>query len=80
VPPDVIESPPPVEPLALVGLAEDEGADGPVRTAIISGGGDLFIVKEGDAVTSRYQVAAIAADVVVLTDVAAGTSLRLALR
>jgi hypothetical protein len=63
----------------LVGLAEDAGADGPVRTAIISGDGELFVVKEGDAVTSRYRVAKISADVVELTHSGAGTPLRLAL-
>jgi hypothetical protein len=69
----------PGSPFSLVGLAEDQGPDGPIRTAIISRGGDLFIVKEGDPVTSQYQVARIAADVVELTDTAAGTPLRLAL-
>ena len=39
---------PPPPPLKLVGIAEDAGADGPVRTAIISGDGQLFLVKEGD--------------------------------
>jgi hypothetical protein len=66
--------------LALVGLAEDAGPDGPIRTAIISGAGDLFLVKVGDPVTDRYRVAAISAGVVELTDVAAGTALRLALK
>ena len=31
--------------LKLVGLAEDAGPDGPVRTAIISGSGELFLVE-----------------------------------
>jgi hypothetical protein len=66
--------------LALVGLAEDNGPDGPIRTAIISHGGELFLVKEGEAVTSQYRVATISADVVELTDTSAGTPLRLALR
>jgi hypothetical protein len=64
----------------LVGLAEDISPDGPVRTAIISGSGDLFLVKEGDAVTTRYRVGKISADDVELTDVRAGTSLRLGLK
>ncbi len=66
--------------LVLIGLAEDAGPDGPIRTAIISGLGDLFLVKEGDAVTDRYRVAKISSAVVELTDVAAGTPLRLALK
>src|ERR1700730_4090812 len=42
-------------PLKLVGMAEDSGPDGPVRTAIISGFGQLFIVTEGERVTARYR-------------------------
>jgi hypothetical protein len=64
----------------LAGIAEDESADGPVRTAIISGEGQLFLVKEGDEVTPRYRVAKISADVVELTDVGDNTIRRLALR
>jgi hypothetical protein len=66
--------------LALVGLAEDDGPDGPVRTAILKGAGDLFFVKEGDEVISRYRVEKISTDVVELTDIGGGRSLRLALR
>ena len=40
----------------------------PVRTAIISGEGQLYMVKEGEAVTPRYRVAKISADVVELVD------------
>jgi hypothetical protein len=65
---------------ALVGMAEDAGPDGPIRTAIISGGGHLFLVKEGEAVTSRYRVAKISPEVVELGDVSDGTALRLVLR
>src|SRR4051794_24739283 len=56
-------------PLKLSGIAEDSGPDGPVRMAFIAGGGELFMVKEGDTVTPRYRVAKISADVVELTDV-----------
>src|SRR6185295_16786616 len=45
----------------LAGIAEDETADGPVRTAITSGEGQLFLVKQGDEVTPRYRVAKISA-------------------
>jgi hypothetical protein len=75
--------PPPaamVSPLKLEGLAEDHGDQGPVRTAIISGFGDIFLVKEGDSVTLRYRVAKISADAVELTDLTDDTPLRLALR
>jgi hypothetical protein len=66
--------------LALVGLAEDDGPDGPVRTAIIKNVGDLIFVKEGDQVTGRYRVEKISADVVELTDTGGGPPLRLALK
>jgi hypothetical protein len=51
-----------------------------VRTAIISGFGDIFLVKEGDSVTLRYRVAKISPDAVELTDLTDNTPLRLALR
>jgi hypothetical protein len=69
-----------VAPLKLEGLAEDHGDQGPVRTAIISGFGDIFLVKVGDSVTSRYRVAKISPDAVELTDLSNNTPLRLALR
>jgi hypothetical protein len=69
-----------VAPLKLEGLAEDRGDQGPIRTAIISGFGDLYLVKEGDSVTSRYRVAKISPDAVELTDLTDNTPLRLALR
>ena len=67
-------------PLKLSGIAEDAGADGPVRIAFIAGDGQLFMVKEGETVTPRYRVAKISADVVELTDVVDGSIRRLALR
>ena len=66
--------------LKLAGIAEDIGPDGPVRTAIISGEGQLFMVKQGENVTPRYTVARISEDVVELTDVNNNTLRRLALR
>jgi len=66
--------------LKLSGIAEDAGPDGPVRTAIISAEGQLFLVKAGDAVTSRYTVARVSADVVELTDTIDHSSRRLALK
>jgi hypothetical protein len=67
-------------PLRLVGIAEDSGDTGAMRTAIISGFGDLFLVKEGEAVTLRYRVARISSDAVELIDLDDNTPLRLALR
>lgn len=60
--------------LRLAGLAEDPGPDGPIRTAVISGEGQLFLVKEGENVTSRYRVARISADLVELTDLGDGST------
>jgi hypothetical protein len=82
--PALIEAPPAAAappPLKLVGMAEDRSADGAVvRTAILSGSGQLLLVKEGDNATPRYRVARISADVVELSDLIEGTALRLALK
>jgi hypothetical protein len=66
--------------LKLAGIAEDTEADAPIRTAIISGEGQLYMVKEGEAVTPRYRVAKISADVVELVDLLDNSVRRLALR
>jgi hypothetical protein len=78
--PQALPTPPPLPPLKLAGIAEDTGADGPVRTAIISGDGQLFMAKEGETVTPRYRVVKISVDVVELIDLLDGSSRRLALR
>lgn len=67
-------------PWKLAGIAEDAAASGPVRTAIISGMGQLFLVREGEPVTARYRVSRIATDVVELVDVGSGSTVRLALK
>lgn len=59
--------------LKLAGIAEDAGPDGPVRTAIISTNAQLFLVKEGESVTSAYRVATISAGRVDLTDTRDGS-------
>jgi hypothetical protein len=73
-------TPPSEPPLKLAGIAEDSGPAGPDRTAIISGQGQLFMVKEGEQVTARYRVAKIAVDAVELADVEAGTIRRLVMK
>jgi hypothetical protein len=80
--PALVEAPAPLAlpPLKLAGIAEDAGPDGPIRTAIISGDGQLFMVKEGESVTPRYKVVRISADVVELMDVGDSSVRRLALR
>jgi hypothetical protein len=78
-----LSEPPPIAALPmlkLVGIAEDGAPDAVVRTAIISEGGQLYLVKEGEAVTARYLVAKISADVVELTDTGDGSVRRLALK
>jgi hypothetical protein len=73
--------PGPAQPaLKLAGISEDPGADAPLRMAFISGDGQLFMVKEGEAVTPRYRVARIASDGVELTDLIDGSSRRLVMR
>jgi hypothetical protein len=83
--PALTEAAPAPAPLALpalklAGIAEDSGADGPERTAFISGEGQLFMVKEGETVTPRYRVTKISADVVELIDLTDNSIRRLALR
>jgi hypothetical protein len=66
--------------LKLSGIAEDPGPDGPVRVAFIAGEGQLFMVKEGDRIASRFRVNRISADVVELTDLADNSVRRLAMK
>ncbi len=66
--------------LALVGLAEDATDDGPVRTAIVSGFGEIFLVKAGERVNSRYRVVSVAPDGVEIVDEIDGSTLRLSLK
>jgi hypothetical protein len=68
---------PPPMPFRLVGLAEDASPTGPKRTAVISGAGQLFVVTDGEMVTSRYRVAAVSPDKVDLTDLETGSIVRL---
>lgn len=72
-------APPPVT-LKLVGIAEDVGAEGPVRTAMLSLHGELIFAKEGEMVSPQYHVSKISSEVVELIDASAGNVLRLALR
>ena len=66
--------------LKLSGIAENATPNGLVRTAILSGLGQLFLVKEGENVTERYRVAKISSEVVELTDLGDGSALRIALK
>jgi hypothetical protein len=73
-PPELVPPPAPAVPaapaLTLIGVAQDAAEGGTVRTAIISTQGQLFLVKEGEEVTSagsRYRVTRISVDSVDLT-------------
>ncbi|HEY6211149.1 MAG TPA: hypothetical protein VIW45_02640 [Vicinamibacterales bacterium] len=72
--------PPAALPFKLVGIAEDAGASGAIRTAFISGAGQLFVAKEGDAVTPRFKVTKISPDAVEITDTTDGSARRLVLK
>jgi hypothetical protein len=83
--PEVTEEPASSRPdappsLRLVGIAEDEGADGIVRTAIISSMDQLFFAKVGDEVTSRYRIAKISGEAAELTDRGDNSSITLVLK
>ena len=66
--------------LKLVGIGEDETSAGTVRTAILSGSGDLVLAKEGDTVAGRYRVLRISSEIVELADVIDGATRRLVLK
>jgi len=76
-------APVPLEPaIELIGVTTTESPKGQVRTAVISTlSGDLFLVKEGDQVASRYRVTAVGTDAVELSDmIVSGAVRRLALK
>jgi hypothetical protein len=79
-PAPVVPVTPPEPELRLIGVAENQAGDAIERTAIISGLGQLFLVKPGESVTSRYTVVAIGADAVELRDTETGQPRRIGLR
>jgi hypothetical protein len=73
--------PPPPLPLTLMGIAENPGADGPVRTAVLGGSGDeIYVVTVGQTIAARYSVTAIGADAIELKDLSTGGLRRLAMK
>jgi hypothetical protein len=69
--------------LMLAGLAEDAGPNGPVRTAVVSGEGQVFLVKEGETFSVRgvtYRVTSVSAASVELVDVSDSQSRTLPLK
>jgi hypothetical protein len=67
--------------LKLVGIAEDDGPEGAVRTAIISSSsGELFFAKPGDQLGDRYQIAKISSEAAEVTDLADDSTFTLVLK
>jgi hypothetical protein len=77
-----LEALPPSEPMvSLIGITEDQGPKGLVRTAIITGDGDsVYVLAVGEMLLDRYTVETIGADAVELKDVTTNGIRRLALR
>jgi hypothetical protein len=77
--PIVVEAPAP--DLSLIGVAEDDERGTLVRTAIVSGlGNDVFLVKQGDAIGSRYRVDRVQPEGADIVDLSSGKSFTLTLR
>lgn len=64
----------------LIGVAEDQGPDGVSRTAIISGQGQLYMVKEGETLAWIYRVGRLSGESVELLDTTGGEPLKLSLK
>ncbi len=72
----------PVAPRAnvsLVGIAEDAGADGPIRTAILTVDGQLMLTRVGEQASARFTILSITPEGVDVADLVAGTTIRLSL-
>jgi len=67
-------------PLSLAGIGEKATPQGNVRTAIISGTSELFLVREGETFAGRYRVLRIDPNAVLLRDETEGTEITLSLR
>ncbi len=79
--PDAVVPQPPARPsLTLIGVAEDVTPEGIVRTAIVSGLGDVFLVKPGDTIRSQYRIEQVSGDAVQVVDTATAATITLALR
>ena len=66
--------------MQLIGMAEDPGSDGPVRRAVITAAGQLFVVGKGQLVLNRFRIGRMDVDVVELEDLEGGPPTILALR
>ncbi|MBF8301503.1 MAG: hypothetical protein HW394_1873 [Acidobacteria bacterium] len=70
---------PPLPPVSLAGIAEDQVEQRVERTAILSFADGVLLVHEGDDVLGQYRVARIESEAVELVKRADGTTLRLSL-
>jgi hypothetical protein len=66
--------------LTLIGVAEDHGPDGVIRTAIVSSRGDVLLLKPGDVIADGVRVTRVDARSIELQDPDAGASATLTLR
>lgn len=80
--PAVTAAPPVIvpPPFALSGIAEERQGEAVVRTAVITGSGDLWLVKAGEKVEGKFDVTAVEADAVELIRADTGTAVRLTFR
>ena len=74
------ETPQDRPPMQLLGIAEDGDPAAVERTAVIATPRQVYMVKEGDQIAFRFQVARIGADAVELRDLAQDATFTLALR
>lgn len=77
---DVVPVAAPRPVLSLIGVAEDTDGATLVRTAILSGPGDVYLVKPGETLRGQFRVEQVSADAVQLTDTASNQRFTLTLR
>jgi hypothetical protein len=72
----------PALPFSLVGMAEEPVVDGqaPLRTAIVAGAGEVFLVREGDELGGQYRVVRVDADAIELAREGDGPAIKLSLK
>lgn len=79
--PVLVQPPQKREPeLELIGIAEDRHGEVPLRTAIITDGAELWMVRAGQAVGTRLRVTDVSTDSVTLDNMRTNSMIRLVLR
>jgi hypothetical protein len=76
----LVPNEPPAPMVSLIGIAEDATSSGPVRTAVISGLGQLFLVKDGEEFGGMFRVLRIGAESVELLNTRDNLPARIALK